>query len=206
MTIWPMILDVIVAALLVATIVYAMRLNRRLSVLREDRAQLQDMIKGLQKATQQAEEAVGGLRLGAADAGRALHEVVERAQALRADLMFITEKADTAADRLEAVLKAQRETPAPVEAPLSAQAAAARDPRRRPAGRPELEAVAADAKGSQSRLSSLLKQAEAAPVAGPSTAPRPAPAPAAAPVDDAERAAPQSRAERDLLRALEGRR
>lgn len=206
MTIWPMILDVIVAALLVATIVYAMRLNRRLSVLREDRAQLQDMIKGLQKATQQAEEAVGGLRLGAADAGRALHEVVERAQALRADLMFITEKADTAADRLEAVLRAQRETPAPVEAPVSAQVAAARDPRRRPTGRPELEAVAADAKGSQSRLSSLLKQAEAAPVAGPSTAPRPAPAPAAAPADDADRAAPQSRAERDLLRALEGRR
>jgi Domain of unknown function (DUF6468) len=198
--IWSLILDVIVAALLVTVIVYAGRLSRRLAVLREDRAQLQDMIKGLQKSTQQAEEAVGGLRLGAADAGRSLHDVVERAQALKADLIFITEKADAAADRLEAALKAQRDALPSLETPPQQQAA--RDPRRRPPPpRVEMEAAAADAKGAQSRLSSLLKQAEATP------APRPAPplAVAAAPAEP-ERAAPQSRAERDLLRALEGRR
>src|SRR5271165_6433538 len=105
MMIWPLILDVVVAALLVATIAYAVQLSRRLAVLREDRAQLQEMIKGLQRATEQAEDAVGGLRLGAADAGRSLHDAVERAQALKADLIFITEKADAAADRLEAALK-----------------------------------------------------------------------------------------------------
>src|ERR1700720_2186453 len=141
MMLWPMLLDLVVAALLVATIVYAVRLNGRLSVLREDRAQLQEMIKGLQKATAQAEEAVGGLRLGAADAGRALHEVVERAQGLKADLMFITEKADGAADRLEAALKMQREVAVPAEAPPPV----ARDPRRRPP-RVEMEPAAADAK------------------------------------------------------------
>jgi len=196
--IWSLILDVIVAALLVAVIVYAVRLSRRLAVLREDRAQLQEMIKGLQKATQQAEDAVGGLRLGAADAGRSLHEVVERAQALKADLLFITEKADAAADRLEAALRAQRDVPAP--APVAAEAPQpARDPRRRPQ-RVEMEAAAADAKGAQSRLSSLLKQAEAVPASRP-TPPAVAPSPA-----EPERAAPQSRAERDLLRALEGRR
>ena len=55
--IWTLLLDLTVASLLIATIVYAVRLSRRLSALREDRAQLQDMIKGLQKATQQAEDA-----------------------------------------------------------------------------------------------------------------------------------------------------
>jgi hypothetical protein len=195
MTIWPLLLDLLVAALLVATIVYAVRLNKRLAVLRDDRAQLQEMIKGLQKATGQAEEAVGGLRLGAADAGRALHDVVERAQSLKSDLMFITEKADGAADRLEAVLKAQRE--APPAAPSAAQAMPAEAVRRRPPPRVDPDGVAADAKGAQSRLSSLLKQAE--------SPPRPAaPPPPAA--EEPERAAPQSRAERDLLRALEGRR
>jgi Domain of unknown function (DUF6468) len=193
MTIWPLLLDLLVAALLVATIVYAVRLNKRLAVLRDDRAQLQEMIKGLQKATGQAEEAVGGLRLGAADAGRALHDVVERAQSLKSDLMFITEKADGAADRLEAVLKAQRE--APPATPPAAQAMPAEAVRRRPPPRVDAEGVAADAKGAQSRLSSLLKQAE--------SPPRPAAPPAA---EEPERAAPQSRAERDLLRALEGRR
>jgi hypothetical protein len=198
MTIWPVLLDLLVAALLVATIVYAVRLNRRLAVLREDRAQLQEMIKGLQKATEQAEEAVGGLRLGAADAGRSLHEVVERAQVLKSDLMFITERADGAADRLEAVLKAQREAPPPV-APQPAATPPAEPMRRRPAPpRVDLDGVSADAKGAQSRLSSLLKQAD-------TPQQRPASPPPAAEEPD-RAAAPQSRAERDLLRALEGRR
>jgi hypothetical protein len=194
MMIWTLSLDVIIAALLVATIVYAVRLNRRLAALREDRQQLQDMIKGLQKATQQADEAVGGLRLGAADAGRTLHEVVERAQGLKADLLFITEKADTAADRLEAVLKMHRDAPVPAE-----NSSAAREPRRRPNA--ELEPAAADAKGAQSRLASLLKQADAAPASRPAS--RTAPP---TPPEGERAAAPQSRAERDLLRALEGRR
>jgi chromosome segregation ATPase len=202
MTIWPLLLDLLVAALLVATIVYAVRLNKRLAVLRDDRAQLQEMIKGLQKATGQAEEAVGGLRLSAADAGRSLHDVVERAQSLKSDLMFITEKADGAADRLEAVLKAQREAPAasaPAGPSVAAQAASV-EARRRPP-RVDVDGVAADAKGAQSRLSSLLKQAEAQ-QASPS---RPAASPPPAAAEEQERA-PQSRAERDLLRALEGRR
>jgi hypothetical protein len=192
MMLWSLLLDVVVAGLLVATIAYAVRLSRRLAVLREDRQQLQDMIKGLQKATQQAEEAVGGLRLGAADAGKGLHNIVERAQGLKADLLFITEKADSAADRLEAALKTQREAASPAETPPSA----AREPRRR--ANPDLDAAAADAKGAQSRLASLLKQADNTP------APRPAPRPA--PLAEAERATPQSRAERELQRALEGRR
>jgi chromosome segregation ATPase len=188
---WSQLLDVVVAGLLVATIAYAVRLSRRLAVLREDRQQLQDMIKGLQKATQQAEEAVGGLRLGAADAGKGLHDIVERAQGLKADLLFITEKADSAADRLEVVLKTQRETASPAETPP-----AAREPRRR--ANPDLDAAAADAKGAQSRLASLLKQADNTPT------PRPAPRPASP--AEAERATLQSRAERDLQRALDGRR
>lgn len=204
MMIWPMLLDLVVAGLLVATITYAVRLNRRLGVLREDRQQLQDMIKGLDTATRQAEEAVGGLRLGAADAGKALHEIVEKAQGLKADLLFITERANGAADRLEAALKAQRDAvpPPPFQAQIvQAQGANASgsgtipEQRRRP--RMEMEPGSADAKGAQSRLASLLKQAEAAP---------PPRSPAPAPIAEPERPAPQSRAERDLLRALEGRR
>lgn len=198
MMIWQLILDLVVAGLLVATIVYAVRLNRRLAALREDRAQLQDMIKGLQKATGQAEEAVGGLRLSAADAGKTLHDAVERAQGLKADLIFITEKANVAADRLEAALRAQRDAAPPAAVSPPPQAA---EPRRRP--RVEMEPAAADAKGAQSRLASLLKQADAAPPSRPAAPVAPAPAPEPA---EAERPAPQSRAERDLLRALEGRR
>jgi hypothetical protein len=151
---WSLIMDVIVAALLAATIVYAIQLSRRLSVLRDDRHHLQELIKGLQKATHQAEEAVGGLRMNASDAGRALQDSVERATALKADLIFITEKAEAAADRLEAALRVQRDTNVAPPAP------AAPDNRRRP--RPEVAPAPLDAAGSHSRLATLLKQAETA--------------------------------------------
>ncbi|MGB8840103.1 MAG: hypothetical protein WCC64_03435, partial [Aliidongia sp.] len=82
----------------------------------------------------------------------------------------------------------------------------AREPRRRPNA--ELEPAAADAKGAQSRLASLLKQADSppAPRPVPRAAPPAAAEPATPPPETAERPVPQSRAERDLLRALEGRR
>jgi hypothetical protein len=77
-----------------------------------------------------------------------------------------------------------------------------RDLRRRPNG--EVEPAAADAKGAQSRLASLLKQADTAPAPRPAARTAPPVAPPVPP--ETERAAPQSRAERDLMRALEGRR
>ena len=116
--------------------------------------------------------------------------------------MFITEKADGAADRLEAVLKAQREAPIAPAAPSAAAQAAPSEARRRPPPRVDVDGVAADAKGAQSRLSSLLKQADSARLRRRARRLRRLP-PAA---EEPERATPQSRAERDLLRALEGRR
>ena len=206
---WPLIMDIIVAALLVATIAYAIQLSRRLAVLKDDRNHLQELIKGLQKATHQAEEAVGGLKAGAADAGRSLHQSVERAELLKSDLAFITERAEAAADRLETLLKTQREA-MPAMAPIAVE------PRPRRAEKQD-----ADAGATQSRLATLLKHADAGNAgpraeqahepmrsrSAPASAARPAivpPRPAA--VEPVERASVQSRAERDLLRALETRR
>ncbi len=224
----PMILDIVVICLLVATIIYAMQLSRRLTLLKADRNQLQELIKGLQKSTRQAEEAVGGLKAGAADAGRTLHQATERGELLKADLAFITERAESVADRLEALLKKERDAasaPSIVAPSILANAPPAPtpisvEPRPRRAEKAEPDAAAG-----HSRLATLLKHADAA-----NAVPRPelvketarnrvaaAPAPVepsrpaiVPPADDfpaGDRGGNvQTRTERDLLRALEARR
>jgi hypothetical protein len=182
MAMWPLIIDVALAGVLFTTLVYLVKLNGRLAALRDDRDQLQELIRGLQTATGNAEDAVGGLRLAAGDAGRALQDAVDRATALRNDLGFVIERADVAANRLEAALRANREAP-------SAGGFGEETRRRARADvEPTIESILEPE--DQSRLAMLLKQAEKGPVPEPTRTPTPV----------------RSRAERDLLKALEKRR
>lgn len=96
----PLILDGVVAALLIATIVYAVTLNRQLARLRDGRAELADYIKGLNDATANAEAAVRGLRKAAGETGEQLQRSVDKAQALRDELQFMIESGNALADRL----------------------------------------------------------------------------------------------------------
>lgn len=96
----PMILDGVVAVLLIATIAYAVILNRQLTRLRDGRAELTDYIKGLNDATANAEAAVRGLRKAAGETGEQLQRSVDKAQALREELQFMIESGNALADRL----------------------------------------------------------------------------------------------------------
>jgi len=209
-----LIMDAVVAVLLIATIVFAVKLNGRLAALRNDSARLQGLIQGLQESSGAAEDAVAALKLAAGDAGRQLQNTIEQARKLDADLNFITERAGDVANRLETGMRTQRDQqPAAtvgVTGLSAAQQAAAS------------AAAAADGKGNQSRLAMLLKQAEAAEAPSGRNEPsiernaaRPKPRPTPQGREDSFRqpeprevprtAEPQSRAERELLRALEAR-
>ncbi len=183
MVLWSLVLDVVVAALLIATIVYAGRLNARLGLLREDRDRLKELIAGLQLSTRQAEDAVRDLKLGAAESGHELQQTIERSTSLKADLAYLVERGETAANRIEAGLKMQRDAREP-------QPAAARPARPAAAAR---TAAAPDEPPESHRLSSLLRQAAL-------------PEPEAKAEPPASADAPKSRSERELLRALEARR
>lgn len=160
--VWSLLMDGIVACLLVATIVFCLRLNARLSVLRDNRAELMELIQGLQRATLHAEEAVGGLRLSTGDAGRQLQDAIDRAQGLKGDLAFLIDRASGVADRLETAIKSPREPLRdPVREPIG-KAAAAQSGGNKPAADPRPRVDESDAKGNQSRLALLLKQAETA--------------------------------------------
>lgn len=96
-----LILDILVIALLGATIFYAATLSRRLAQLRGDRGELQSAVRALAEAAAKAEASVKGLRNSADEAGGKLQKQIDRAQALRDELTFLVDAGEHLADRLE---------------------------------------------------------------------------------------------------------
>lgn len=169
MSIVGLILDVSIIALLVATIAFAVRLNRQLTTLRDSKAELEALVRGFAEATERAESGVESMKKLAQESGERLQKTVERAQAIRDELQFMVETADSLAGRLEGAISGQRAAgPArPVASPGAPLTAT----------RPE------------------APRAEP-----PRQAAAPAPQAATAPGGNAEA---RSRAERELLQALE---
>jgi ABC-type transporter Mla subunit MlaD len=208
-----LILDAVVACLLVATIWYAIQLSGRLRILRADGERMERLIAGLSAASHQAEEAVGDLKDTAGHAGRQLQAAIDKAQELLADLQFMVDRAESAADRLDESLRAQRTAATPAKPvrrdsenrSVDASSAAASPPEARhkrvetATARATIELDQTD-KEIHNRLASLLKQAEASTRAVRATPP------AADPTGELARPiALQSRAEREFMKALEAR-
>lgn len=101
-------LDVFVALLLMATIIYAVILNRKLGHLRADRAGFEKMLKDFVSATSRAESGVALLQRTAQDSAAELDTKRDGAVALRNDLEFLVARATEQADRLEAQISEGR--------------------------------------------------------------------------------------------------
>ncbi|WP_223677912.1 DUF6468 domain-containing protein [Azospirillum agricola] len=95
-----LILDLVIVGLLAATIAYAIILNKQIVKLRESRGEMAELIQGLNDAMAKADTGVRGLKKTAADTGEDLQRTVAKAQALRDELHFMIEAADTLATRL----------------------------------------------------------------------------------------------------------
>ena len=109
--------DLVVALLLVVTIVYSAVLNRRLAALRADKAELRALVEGLAGATASAGAGVATLKAAAETVAHELEARRAKAESLRDDLSYLVERGNTAADRLEASIRAQRDTARPAESP-----------------------------------------------------------------------------------------
>jgi hypothetical protein len=195
---FPLILDILIVILLSATIGFAMVLNRRLSRLRDNKAELDDLVKGFADAAGRAEISVAGMKETASKSADVLQKSIDRAQALRDELQFMIEAADSLASRLEGSVGAHtvRATTSPSPAAIKAntrQQAPSADP-----------GLRAPTPGASSRPADPPPMRRAAPPASshppipPTEAPAPAGTPPAPPPQEA-----RSRAERELLRALE---
>ncbi len=102
------ILEIVLVALLVATLVQAVRLERALGVLRRDRGELEALVADFNASTRQAENGVERLRSAADGAGRQIERQVAASVSLKDDLSFLTERGDRLADRLDAPVRTAR--------------------------------------------------------------------------------------------------
>lgn len=96
-----LVIDVIVIALLGATIFYAFRLERRLSNMRNAQAAFADVIRELNAAAARAEAGVQGLKAAATSSGQALDEKVKRARSLADELELLLQSGERLGQRLE---------------------------------------------------------------------------------------------------------
>lgn len=101
-------LEGLLLVLLAATLLYAVRLERRLGVLRRDNAALEALVAGFNEATARAEASTARLRAAAEGAGHQVAEQIEVGERLKGDLVFLIERGEALADRLDARVREAR--------------------------------------------------------------------------------------------------
>ncbi|MGE4220253.1 MAG: DUF6468 domain-containing protein [Alphaproteobacteria bacterium] len=183
-----LIVEVIAAGLLLAVLVYAIRLNRLLAALKADRGELERLLQTFHQSTARAEQSVAKLRTSAADIAQALQSNVGKAEKLRDELVFIVDRAGADADRLEAAIASARHSRS-AAAPAVETAAAA------PAAQ-RVEPASGHAPAGRAFIRSTTRTVTPAQPAAPASAAQPEDGPDA----------PRRKTKSELLKALEGMR
>jgi hypothetical protein len=96
-----LIVDIVVIALLSATIFYAFRLERRLTNMRNAQAAFADVIRELNTAAARAEAGVQGLKAAATSSGQTLDEKIKRARLLADEIALLLQSGERLGQRLE---------------------------------------------------------------------------------------------------------
>ena len=94
-------LDLVMIALLIATIIYAVILSRRLAAFRRNREEMQNFLTAFNAANERAEISIRALKDMAEQSGEKLREDIEKASALNEDLSFMVDRGESIANRLE---------------------------------------------------------------------------------------------------------
>lgn len=102
-------LEALVAVLLIVTVVFCIRLNGRLTRLRDAQEQLKSLLDGFAAATQKAEASVAELRRTCGELGAELQGKIDAARRLSDELSVMTQSGNDLADRLERDIMKRRE-------------------------------------------------------------------------------------------------
>lgn len=96
-----LVLDILIVALLGATIFYAMRLSRNLDAFRSNRSDMERLIRELSSQITRAQEGVTALDDAAKESGEELRTLLQKARGMIDELTLMTEAGDSLAGRLE---------------------------------------------------------------------------------------------------------
>ena len=114
-----------VSILLLLTILYCVRLNKQLRLLKADEQTLRATISELITATEIAERAIAGLKATMREGEQSLGARLQRAEKVTADLELQFEAGEDLLARLTRIANAARPAPEPAPAPDAKAVAAA---------------------------------------------------------------------------------
>jgi hypothetical protein len=146
-------LDILLVLLLIAVLVYAVILNKRLTQLRANKDELARVISNFNEATIRAESSIPRLKKAADEVRAALEDRIDKAQSLRDDLSFMIERGDSMANRLEGSVRMARGEsmppparlqPSPPQNPAMPPPMAQRAPERPQTARPTIKSSSAE--------------------------------------------------------------
>lgn len=106
---FPIILDFVVVTLLIATILYAVSLNRKLDTLYKNREELQKFIENFSKSLSKAELSMTKLRLSGEKVFSDLADKLKEGGTLRDDLGYLLERGEKLATSLEESIRTARD-------------------------------------------------------------------------------------------------
>mgnify|MGYP001354956335 FL=1 len=98
--IWSLLIEGLLVLLLTATIYFAIRLNKRLTVLRVEKEQLEKLIMQFELVADRAHSSLSGLRATADQVKSDLDDATKKSHAMRDELAFLIERADINAEKL----------------------------------------------------------------------------------------------------------
>lgn len=124
-----LLINLAIIVLLIPAIIYTYRLNKNLKELRENQKSLAQLVSALNEATFKAENSIPKLKSETEHSSEGLKEVVDTAKEIKNDLLFINERADSLADRLENVISSSRPQQNPVHSKPSQESKTSADDR-----------------------------------------------------------------------------
>ena len=98
--IWSLLIEGLLVLLLTATIYFAIRLNKRLTVLRVEKEQLEKLFTQFELVADRAHSSLSGLRATADQVKSDLDDATNKSHAMRDELAFLIERADINAEKL----------------------------------------------------------------------------------------------------------
>jgi hypothetical protein len=116
-------LDLLLACLLSATVVYCFVLNRRLSRLRNAQGDMAEMVRSFHQATEAARSSVAELKVAADAIGQDLQSRLQQGRDLMDEMDVVVSSASRLADRIEKGVESARPARETPQAPQNAASA-----------------------------------------------------------------------------------
>jgi hypothetical protein len=109
---FSVLLDVLMAALLIATMVYCRRLNGRIKILQDSRSELARIIRDFDESTQRATQSIADIHAATDRISENIQHKIDKANFLADDLQYMIEKGQRLAGKAEPATAAAPSRPA----------------------------------------------------------------------------------------------